>query len=48
MTKKQADLLIVEYEEYCKNDGKRLYHLPFVIWLKHKKKITHFPYEYYK
>ena len=31
--------LIDEYLEYCKHDGKKMYHLPFVIWLKHRKKI---------
>ena len=28
-----------EYCEYCKHDGKKMYHLPFIIWLKQVKKI---------
>lgn len=34
------------YEEYCKHDGKKLYHLPFIIWLKQVAKIN--PSDYYK
>lgn len=33
------------YEEYCKHDGKKLYHLPFIIWLKQVAKIK--PSDYY-
>jgi len=35
-----------EYAEYCKHDGKKLYHLPFIIWLKHVAKIKSS--DYYK
>ena len=31
--------LLEEYYEYCKHDGKKMYHLPFIIWLKQVKKI---------
>lgn len=34
------------YEEYCKHDGKKLYHLPFIIWLKYVARIK--PSDYYK
>ena len=34
-----------EYEEYCKKDGKKKYHLPFILWLIHVKKID--PNDYY-
>lgn len=36
---KTYDKLYEDYLEYCKTDGKRLYHLPFIIWLKHVAKI---------
>jgi len=34
------------YEEYCKHDGKKLYHLPFIIWLKQVARIN--PSDYYR
>jgi len=53
LSKKEADILYDEYEEYCNRDTKwngekRINHLPFVIWLKYKKKITNFPWGLYK
>lgn len=31
--------LLEEYIEYCNHDGKKMFHLPFIIWLKQVKKI---------
>ena len=52
LSKKEADALWDEYEEYCsrdtKHDGeKRMNHLPFGIWLKYKKKVTNYPWGLY-
>ena len=44
LTSKEINKIFDEYNEYCKHDGKKLNHLPFVIWLKYKKKITNFEY----
>lgn len=46
MTEIEIEKINNAYEEYCKHDGKRLFHLPFIIWLKHKAKIN--PNDYYK
>ena len=39
MTNKEIEKVNNAYEEYCKHDGKKLYHLPFIIWLKQVAKI---------
>ena len=46
MTEQQIEEINKEYADYCKHDGNKLYHIPFVIWLKHKKKIK--PSDYYR
>lgn len=50
MTDEEIEAINKEYDEYYKRDVRwdgepRLYHLPFIIWLKHKKKIN--PSDYY-
>lgn len=30
-----TERVLKQYADYCKNDGKKLYHLPFCIWLKY-------------
>lgn len=46
MTDVKIDRINAEYDEYCKNDGRKLNHLPFIIWLKQVAKID--PSDYYK
>lgn len=46
MTNEEIEKINNEYLEYCKRDGKKLYHLPFIIWLKQVAKIK--PSDYYK
>ena len=46
MTDIEIEKINNEYLEYCKHDGKKLYHLPFIIWLKQVAKIN--PDDYYK
>lgn len=45
MTGKQIDEINKRYLEYCKNDVHKLYHVPFIIWLKYHEKI--YPKDYY-
>ena len=35
----QIEQINREYEEYCSSQTKRNHALPFVIWLKYKRKI---------
>lgn len=30
-----TESVLKEYADYCEKDGKKLYHLPFCIWLKY-------------
>ena len=46
MIAEEIDKINKKYAEYCKNDGRKSAHLPFVIWLKYRAKID--PNEYYK
>ena len=46
MTNEEVEKINHAYFEYCKHDGKKIYHLPFIIWLKHVAKIK--PSDYYK
>lgn len=46
MTSKEIEEINKRYDEYCKNDGKKSVHIPFIIWLKHHEKIN--PRDYYK
>ena len=46
MTEIEIEKINNAYEEYCKHDGKKLCHLPFIIWLKYVAKIK--PSDYYK
>lgn len=46
MTDTDIEVINRKYKDYCKNDGKKLYYLPFIIWLKQVAKIK--PSEYYK
>lgn len=50
MTDEEVEAINNEYDEYCKKDVRwdgepRICHLPFIIWLKQKKKID--PHDYY-
>lgn len=45
MTDKEIEVINQRYEDFCKNDGKKQYHLPFIIWLKQVARIN--PSEYY-
>ena len=45
MTAKEIDVINRKYWEYCDKDGHKLYHLPFIIWLKQVAKID--PKDYY-
>ena len=46
MTDMEIEKINNEYLEYCNRDGKKIYHLPFIIWLKQVAKIK--PLDYYK
>lgn len=46
MSDKEIERINNAYSEFCKRDGKKLYHLPFIIWLKQVAKIN--PDDYYK
>jgi len=53
LSKEKADALLDEYEEYKKRNEYPVgehHHIavPFVIWLKYKKKVTNFPWKLYK
>lgn len=57
MTIEEANDIIKEYEKYKKcnseiklTNGETTSHMPvpFIIWLKYKKKIKKFPWEYYE
>lgn len=46
MTSAEIEKINNAYEEYCKHDGKEIYHLPFIIWLQYVAKIK--PSDYYR
>lgn len=53
MSKEEADAILREYDEYYRCNAYPVgehHHIPvpFVIWLKYKRKVTNFPWDLYK